>query len=73
MPNEKAKKIATGKDFVDAMKEYYKPTQNPTLKNFKFRELTQAQNETFPVFCNRVEKHDTATSVASIRNATQMK
>ena len=56
MPNEKARKIAIRKDFVDAMKEYYKPTQNPTLKNFKFRELTQAENETFPAFCNRVEK-----------------
>ena len=71
MPNEKAKKNATGKDFVDAMKEYYKPTQNPILKNFKFRELTQAENETFPVLCNRVERHDTATSVVNIRNATQ--
>ena len=56
MPNEKARKIATWKDFVDAMKEYYKPTQNPTLKNFKCRELTQAENETFQAFCNRVEK-----------------
>ena len=56
MPNEKARKTTTWKDFVDAMKEYYKPTQNPTLKNFKFRELTQAENETFPAFCNRVEK-----------------
>ena len=56
MLNEKARKIATWKDFVDAMKEYYKPTQNPTLKNFKFRELTQAEDETFPAFCNKVEK-----------------
>ena len=51
MPNEKARKIATWKDIVNAMKEYYKPNQNPTLKNFKFRELTQAENEMFPVFC----------------------
>ena len=56
MLNEKARKIATWKDFVDAMKEYYKPTQNPTLKTIKFRELTQAENETFPTFSNRVEK-----------------
>ena len=36
MLHEKARKTATWKDFVDAMKEYYKPTENPTLKNFKF-------------------------------------
>ena len=56
MPNEKARKTATWKDFVDAMKECNKPTQNPTVKNVKFRELTLAENETFPAFCNRVEK-----------------
>ena len=56
MPNEKARKIATWKDFVDAIKEYNKPNQNPTLKNLKFRKLTQGENETFPAFCNRVEK-----------------
>ena len=56
MPNEKARKTKTWNDFVNAMKQYYKPTQNPTLKNFKFRELTQAENEIFPAFCNRVEK-----------------
>ena len=56
MLNEKARKTTTWKDFVDAMKEYYKPTQNPTVKNFMFRELTQGENETFPAFCNRVEK-----------------
>ena len=35
MPNKKDWKILTRKDFVDAMKEYYKSTQNLTLKNLK--------------------------------------
>ena len=38
------------------MKEYYRPTENLTLKNFNFRAITQNQVETFPAFCNRVNK-----------------
>ena len=38
------------------MRVYYKPTENPTLKSFHFRALTQANNETFPAFCNLVEQ-----------------
>ena len=45
MRNEKARKIATWKDFPSAIKEYYKPMQNPTLKNFKFRELVNTSRE----------------------------
>ena len=45
MWNEKARKITTWKDFASAIKEYYKPTQNPTLKNFKFRELVNTSRE----------------------------
>ena len=56
MPDEKNRKNATWTDFVPTMRQYYKPTQNPTLKNYKFRELSQESNETFPGFCNRVEK-----------------
>jgi len=36
------------------MQNYYKPTDNPTLKNYHFRSLCQNTNETFPAFCNRV-------------------
>ena len=38
------------------MKEHYRPTENPALKNFHFRTLTQNQEETFSAFCNRVNK-----------------
>ena len=63
MPNEKAGTTTTWKDFVDAMKEYYKPTQNPTLKNSK---LTHSVTKL-------KKKHNTATSNANIMNAMQMK
>ena len=36
------------------MENYYKPTDNPTLKNYQFRSLAQNHHETFPAFCNRV-------------------
>ena len=38
------------------MKEYYKPTENPILKNIDFRDLMQGMDETFPAFCNRTAK-----------------
>ena len=38
------------------IQEFYKPTDNPTLKNFHFRALIQQDQESFPAFCNRVEK-----------------
>ena len=43
-------------DFVQQMKTYYRPTENPTLKHFHFRALSQGDSETFPAFGNRVEK-----------------
>ena len=55
-PDEKLRKVASWEIFVKAMKQYYKPTENATLKNFQFRALTQMENETFPAFCNRVCK-----------------
>jgi len=39
-----------------AVKNYYKPTENPTLMNYHFRALQQSMEETFPSFCNRVLK-----------------
>ena len=41
---------------MDRMKEFYQPTENPPLRNFHFRALTQLVEETFPTFCNRVVK-----------------
>ena len=38
------------------MQNYYKPTENLTLKNHQFRSLTQDTQESFPAFCNRVYK-----------------
>ena len=38
------------------MKAFYKPTENPTLKNYQFRSLSQGKSESFTSFCNRVEK-----------------
>ena len=42
--------------FVATMEHYYKPTENPILKNFQFRSLTQHRGETFLSFCNRLWK-----------------
>ena len=55
-PDENARKGATWEVFIDTMQTYYKPTENPTLKNFHFRSLTQHTSETFPAFCNRIDK-----------------
>ena len=49
-PDEKLRKVASWEIFVKAMKQYYKPTENATLKNFQFRALSQLRNETFPAF-----------------------
>ena len=43
-------------DLTRLIKEYYRTTENLTLKNFQFRALTQEHSESFPAFCNRVEK-----------------
>ena len=56
VPVEKARKDATWIEFKEAMQIYYKPTENLTLKHFQFRSLSQAKDETFIAFCNRVEK-----------------
>ena len=54
--HKKARNTATWEDFAATMEHYYKPKQNPTLKNFQFRSLTQHKDEIFPSFCNRVQK-----------------
>lgn len=56
LPGETDRKSASWTTFVKTMTEFYKPTENLTLKNFQFRAITQDKNEVFTVFCNRVEK-----------------
>ena len=45
-PNETLRDIRAWKDFLEDMRTYSKPTTNPTLKNFKFRDLQQNPQET---------------------------
>lgn len=54
-PDETKRGKAHWDDFVAALKAYYKPTENHTLKHFHFRSITQQPEESFPRFCNRVE------------------
>ena len=54
-PDDEQRKRSTWDDFVMKMQVYYKPTENPTLKNFQFRSLSQGKAETFIAYCNRVE------------------
>ena len=44
------------KDFLTKMRGYYRPTENSTLRNYEFRQMTQLPTETFSAFCNRIEK-----------------
>ena len=55
-PDESIRNNSTCDNFLKTVKEYYKPTENPTLKNFHFRDLMQGMDETFPAFCNRTAK-----------------
>ena len=47
---------STWENFVAKINTYYKPTENTTLRNYEFRQLTQQPSDTFSAFCNRVEK-----------------
>ena len=42
--------------FLKKMRDFYKPTENTTLRNYEFHQLTQNHGETFRAFCNRIEK-----------------
>ena len=55
LPDDEARKRSSWDNFVMKMQAYYKPTENPTLKNFQFRSISQGKAETFIAFCNRVE------------------
>ena len=54
--NNDVRKACKWELFIETMKEFYKPTANDTLKNYHFRSLSQLETETFPGFCNRVQK-----------------
>ena len=54
IPAEAERDLCNWPDFLKAMRQYYKPTVNSTLKNFQFRSLNQAADETFTAFCNRI-------------------
>ena len=55
-PDETLRNNAGWADMIGYMKEYYKPTENLTLKNFHFRSLAQESGKTFAAFCNEVDK-----------------
>lgn len=55
-PTETLRNNAGWTEFITYMKEYYKPTENLTLKNYHFRALAQEKGQTFAAFCNKVEK-----------------
>ena len=54
-PNENVRLNANWTEFVEAIKAYYRPTENQTLKHFHFRTVNQLPEESFPRFCSRVE------------------
>ena len=55
-PDETLRNNAGWTEMVRYITDYYKPTENLTLKNYHFRTLTQGSDQTFAAFCNHVEK-----------------
>ena len=56
LPSESERKNADWNTFVQALRAFYKPTENLTLKHYQFRLINQEKTESFIAFCNRVEK-----------------
>ena len=55
-PDERNRNNSSWEAFIIKMKEYYKPAENRTLKNFHFIELQQEEaHKSFPS-CKKVEK-----------------
>ena len=54
-PSAKNRKEAKWGPFLTKMRAFYKPTENHTLKNYHFRQLTQGEDETLTAYCNHVE------------------
>ena len=44
-PEEKERNSTTWQGFTQKMKDFYKPTENPTLKNYHFRAINQTEHE----------------------------
>ena len=59
-PVEATRKAATWTIFKAMMQEYYRLTENLTLKNFQFHSLSQGKDETFIAYFNCVEKEASA-------------
>lgn len=55
-PDKNAQKKVEWIYIIDVMKNYYKPIENPTLRIYYFRALTQSPEETFSAYSNRVQK-----------------
>ena len=55
-PTEETRNNCTWTDFLTKMRNFYKPTENSTLRNYEFRQLAQLPAETFAAFCSRIEK-----------------
>ena len=53
--NEVLSRNCTWDYFLKKLRSYYKPTENPIIRSFEFRQLVQVKNETFSAFSNRVE------------------
>ena len=55
VPVENERNPINWNQFKAKMREFYKPTENSTLTNFHFRQLSQNKEESFTSFCNRVD------------------
>ena len=55
-PDDTMRNNAGWDDLLKSMKDYYKPTENLTLKNYHFRSIAQKRDQSFANFCNEVEK-----------------
>ena len=53
-PTEALRENATWTLFLQYMRAFYKPTEQPTLKNYQFRDVYQGPAESFTAYCSRV-------------------
>ena len=56
IPDAEEQERCTWKELLTTMRNFYKPIENLTLKNFQFRSLVQMEGESFTAFCNRVDE-----------------
>ena len=71
-PDEATRKAAGWTAFLTTIREYYKPTENLTLKNFQFRSLFQEADETLSAFSNRVEKGAKSIAASNVAMRTAL-